>query len=411
MAITTSRPDPAEAPLVVDAEALIAEARQRQRLRWKRARYVLMALALAAGAAVVAVNRLDGGPSSPTRGDTGRTLSDAEPATPAMSVAWLSDQSLVVLNGRTGRVIRTLAPDVGLEEPGLPNLSVSSGGIVFFDNVSAAPFVPATASGGDQIYRVPIGGGPVTHLAAGYDPQVSPDGRTLAFLAPEVGGEDPYLDAAGGIEIAQVTPTGITGLRILHPDASQLNLGISQLSWSPDSGRISFSLYNGQQNSTTFWQLDLSGGSTSLGPAQEIPISNPSLTWNGFWGHRIDGSYVGLGLLTGSNGAQHVVTVDPKSGRVISSLFSVPGRICVTRSAPVSLQAQINGSSPCVSNFNDAVSGDASGTDVLVAGSTHVQASTGQQSTPYLYRWRIGGDSLVKLTPTALIATWGPQRH
>jgi hypothetical protein len=378
-------------------------------VRRRRIGSAALVLVLLAAAAIVGVNRLQSTPPLPSTANADRPQSAPAAPTPKDAVAWLSDDRIVVLSPRTGKIVRTLASGVMLEEPGLPNLSVAPDGTVFFDNAAATSLDTGSSAEGDQIYQFPITGGPVTRVASGYDPQVSPDGRTLAFIAPEAGGEAPYLDSSGGIDIGRITSGGLAGLRTISPAADQLNRGVAELSWSPDSHDLSFDLLNGSTDGTTFWTLAFGPGVTSLGGARQVPLRNQDLTWSGYWGHAVDGRTVGLGVLTNPDGAQQVVTLDPSTGRVLSTLFRVPGSICVALSAASPPMVAPVSPRPCASSFDNSLSSDVSGSDVLVAGSTHVIRSTGGQSTPYLYRWRIGGRSLVKLLPTALLATWGPQ--
>jgi hypothetical protein len=410
MVLTTER-SPSEPPAppatVLEAQALIEEARRRQRRRYKRAGACLLALAFLAATVVVGVDHLRGRPVTPTAQRTDRPFEVVVPATPKEIVAWMSDDRVVVLSARSGTILRTLATPVLLDEPGSPDLTVSPTGIVYFDSASLSSFNSGAWGGGDQIFSVPITGGPVTHIAAGYDPQVSPNGHQLAFVAPESGGEAPYLNAAGGIELAQLSSNAVTATRILHPDASQLNQGITQLSWSPDSDRLSFAQIDGDTDVTTFWTVPVDAPVTSLGAATEIPLRNAALTWNGYWGsHQEHGRAVGLGVLTTTTGTQRVVVIDPQSGRQLSTLFSLRGAVCVALS-PASPPAPTP--SPCTYGFDNTVISDTSGGDVLLAGATQVSATTGARTTPYLYRWRIGDRRLIRLTPGALRATWAPR--
>jgi hypothetical protein len=201
----------------------------------------------------------------------------------------------------------------------------------------------------------------------------------------------------------------VTATRILHPDASQLNQGITQLSWSSDSHRLSFAQIDGDTDVTTFWTVPVGAHVSSLGAATLIPLRNAALTWNGYWGsHREHGHAVGLGVLTTTAGAQRVVVIDPQTGRQGSTLFSLRGTVCVALS-PASPPLTAPTPSPCTYGFDNTVISDASGGDVLLAGATQVIASTGTRSTPYLYRWRMGEPTLVRLTPGALLATWASQ--
>ena len=96
-----------------------------------------------------------------------------------------------------------------------------------------------------------------------------------------------------------------------------------------------------------------------------------------------------------------MVTLSPATGRVLATLFRVPGALCVPVTASVEPQ--------CSYPFSDLVSGDPSGRDVLVAGVIPVRGHTPTPSgMAVLYRWSVGDRTPVKLTPQVLRATWGP---
>jgi hypothetical protein len=90
-------------------------------------------------------------------------------------VVWRSFR-IEVVSSTTGRLIRTLAPDAGLNRF-TPQPAVSPGGTVYFDEADNVSGIP-----GEQILSVPLSGGHVTVVANGHDPAVSPDGHFLAYL-------------------------------------------------------------------------------------------------------------------------------------------------------------------------------------------------------------------------------------
>jgi hypothetical protein len=270
--------------------------------------------------------------------------------------------------------------------------------MVFFDGAGLSTSHAGVA---DQIFSVRITGGSITRVAAGMDPQLSPDGRMLAYVASDPLGEAPYLARTGGVEIGEVHGGGISDVRALRPGQEQLGLGLSQLSWSPDSHNLAFDLYDGSTNATTFWRLAISNHVTSLALAQEIRLHQPGLTWNGYLGHDQNGRAIGLGVLTSASGAQQLVTVNPVTGGVVRTLFGVPGAVCVP-ATPAS-------SPRCADPFNDAVSSDSSGRDLLVAGvipPKGVAATT--LSSQDLYRWSAGDRAPLRLTTDVALAAWGP---
>ena len=222
--------------------------------------------------------------------------------------------------------MRTLASNVSIFAPGLPNVSVAPDGTVFFE--SAEPSSPHTdLDTGDQILSVPITGGPVRDIAAGSDPQVSPNGRFLAFISPDPAGapgEAPYLVPPVGISIATLSRGGtITGVRTLPPGPAQVNQGASDLSWSGDSKDLSFDLLDPTTNATTPWTIPIAGSNT-LAVARQITLQESGLTWNGYWGRNRQGAPQGLGVLTSASGHQEVVSINPATGRPTDRLFAVP---------------------------------------------------------------------------------------
>ncbi|HXN60317.1 MAG TPA: hypothetical protein VN886_07665, partial [Acidimicrobiales bacterium] len=298
------------------------------------------------------------------------------------------------------------ATGVSVEEPGLPDLTVSPGGQVYFDSAPLPGVSPADAEG-DQIYTVPITGGSVVEVAPGSDPQVSPNGQFLAYLASTGSGEAPYLSSAGGIEIATLAGAQLTPVRTLHPDPAQQNQGASDLSWSPDGQRLSFDLLDGVADTTTSWTIALAGAGSSLAMAQQIPLQPAGLTWNGYWRVGGPGAALGIGVLTSPSpdpplaATQRIVTVDPSTGRVVRHLFTVPEAVCTAVSPSVP--------SDCDADFTDALSVDAAGTSVLVGGA--IPFSYGQVSTSgetSLYRWSVGSAQAVRLSSGVLVACWGP---
>ena len=128
MTLTNSPPRTVDNP-VPDVEVLFPEAcrrRRRRRLGW------LAALCLALVVAVVAFARSQTSDRN-TASRTGSSTRIVQVQTPNEIVGWTSNGDLEVISAKTGAVERILASDVDLFAPGLPTLSVSPGGVVFFD--------------------------------------------------------------------------------------------------------------------------------------------------------------------------------------------------------------------------------------------------------------------------------------
>jgi hypothetical protein len=359
----------------------------------------ILLVVLALGAAVVSVDHAMRRPS--TRGARSSRRIDTLPVgTPSEIVGWTSGWNLVTISTRSGAVLHTLATQVGIFAPGLPDVSVAPDGTVFFDSSAASSFDRGDWTG-DQIFSVPINGGPIIRVAAGVDPEVSPDGRRLAYVDSDPQGEAPYLSSSGGISIANVVQGGVTDVRTISPGPAQLNQGLSDLSWSADSQDLSFDLLDGSTDGTTSWTLSPGPGVTSLAAAQQIHVQQPGMSWNGYWGRDRHGTPVGLGVLTRESGSQEVVTIDPSTGRVLARLFSLPGVVCVSLPHP--------SQSACGADFSNAIAGTSTGQSVLIAGVIPIVGGIPTTSgATAVFRWSVGNHAPVRLTAQVLRATWGP---
>jgi hypothetical protein len=400
-ALTLSTLTPTAAP-GRDTEALFREARRRRRQR--RVGWVLVGVLVIAATTLVAASRQTPPPArAGQRTPTSRGA--LAPRTPANIVGWTSTSKLVVISSHTGRLVRTLASDVSIFAPGLPIVSVAPDGTVFFESATPSTVNP-NSDQGDQILSVPITGGVVRDLGPGSDPQVSPNGRFLAYISPDpVGepGEAPFLVPPVGIDIARLSSGTIGATRTVAPGPAQVNQGASDLSWSSDSRQVSFDLLNPATNVTTAWTINAAAAPTSLASATEIVLQTSGLTWNGYWGKNENGADIGLGTLDSGSGRQEIVSVNPSTGRVIDRLFHVPDEVCT---------ATFPGSPPgCSSLFSNDVIGDSAGTDVLVAGAIpFVDGSVTTSGAAHLYRWHVGDRAPTRLLNQVLVASWGPPK-
>ena len=389
---------------VPEVQLLFPEARRRRRRR--RLGWLVAGLCIALVIALVVVARSHANGHN-TRARAPKVVRIVRASAPREIVGWTSSSHVEVISTTTGSVERILASNVALDAPGLPTLSVSSGGVVFFDSDPIEAVSPPDAQG-DQIYSVPITGGPVREVAPGFDPAVSPDGRTLAFVAPNGIGEAPYQLANGGIELAQLNGSDITAARILHPTGAMVGAGISNLSWSADSQTLSFDQLDPSSDATSSWLLSAPTQQSSLESAVAIPLHPTGLTWGGFFGDRARGRPLGIGVLTTSENEpplanpQRVVSIDPQSGEVVRTLFTLPEAIC-TSSSP---------STPkdCDADFSNALVADSGSSNVLVSGA--IPLTYGQVSTSglvYLLRWNAALTKPVRVLSGVLVAAWGPQ--
>jgi hypothetical protein len=403
MTLTGGPPRTVDNP-VPDVEVLFPEAHRRRRRR--RLGWLAAALCVALLMAVVAVAH---GRTSDrnTRSRTRPSTRIVQVQTPSEIVGWTSNRDLEVISTTTGAVERTLASDVALFAPGVPTVSVSPRGVVFFDSVPTVGISPPDAQG-DQIYSVPIVGGPVREVSPGFDPAISPDGRTLAFVASNGVGEAPYQLANGGIELAQLSGSGITEVRILHPTGTMVGAGFSNLSWSADSQTLSFDRLDPSSDITSSWLLSEPNVKSSLASAVEIPLHPKGLAWGGFLRTTPKGELLGIGVQTAVQdepplaSSQKVVSIDPQTGSVVRSLFALPAAICTSPSP----------STPedCEADFSNALDVDPAGSSVLVSGV--IPLKYGQVSTSgltYLFRWDTSSAKPVRLTSGVLVAAWGPR--
>ena len=215
MTLTRHRQGLNDSP-VSDVEVLFKEAKIRQRRR--RLGWLIVVICVAAATTLV-ITRHTGNQASTHRSRQSSLRASLPAGTPDEIVAWTSNHHVVVISTRSGAILRTLASDVAVLEPGLPDLSVSPQGEVFFNSAPIAGVSPPDAQG-DQIFSVPITGGPLREVAAGFFPQVSPNGRFLAYVASNGVGEAPYMLPSGGITIATLAGDNISSVQTLHPDTS-----------------------------------------------------------------------------------------------------------------------------------------------------------------------------------------------
>jgi hypothetical protein len=385
-AVTVVSPRPTD-PSPPETEVLFKEARRRRRQR--RLGWIVVMLLIAGTTAVVASSRQS--PGHPGTGRPSTTSGRAvAPRIPADVVGWTSGFKVVVVSTHTGQVVRTLVSHVSVFAPGIPNVSVAPNGTVFFESATPSPH-DTTVVGGDQILSVPITGGPVHDLGPGSDPQISPNGKFLAFIAPDpqgAAGEAPYLVPPVGIDIATLSAGSIGTVKTFEPGPQQLDRGASDLSWSSNSQRLSFNLLDSNTNVTTAWTLPLDTTAQTLAGATEIPLHSAALSWNGYWGTH-DGAEVGLGVLHSGAGRLDIVTVNPTSGAIIDRLFRVRGAD--------------------FSDFSNDVIGDSAGTSVLVAGVTpFVDGTPTTSGKVLLYQWKVGETNPRRLSDQVEVASWGP---
>jgi hypothetical protein len=382
---TAFRPSPSAVPAPGEpVTVLIPEARHHRRMRRRRGGLFMAVAVVAAVGIVVGVTQTAGRRHATTRARPLPAVS-AVSATMSDTIVAQSSQNrgLVVLSARTGRVLRTLARNVSVDEPGSPGFSVSPGGTVYFDSAGAAPYNDGRWGGGDQIFAVPIGGGEVRHVQPGTDPTISPDGRLLASLIPTTDRQLSHTVVIASVDHNHLTPVKTIDVRGSSPD-------ITQLSWSADSRDLSFAVLGA--SSVSFWMVDTSAPVPSSWYARRIPLHGRALSWSGFWRRSPSGRVQGVGILTDAQGRQSLVVIDPDSGVVVSTLTAVPGDVCV----PIAVRG-------CADAGPDQVSSDAAAGVVLFS----ARSSSVPGGVPILYRWALTDPRTTAVAPRVSAALPG----
>jgi len=180
MTVLDERPTDFDGQPLVDsseasAQALFEEARRLRRRRYRRGGILVTIIGMIAATIVVTLGHTGGSRATPPRVQSEPPTPTRTATIPQEVVVWRSFR-IEVVSSTTGRLIRTLAPDAGLNRF-TPQPAVSPGGTVYFDEADNVSGIP-----GEQILSVPLSGGHVTVVANGHDPAVSPDGHFLAYL-------------------------------------------------------------------------------------------------------------------------------------------------------------------------------------------------------------------------------------
>jgi hypothetical protein len=208
------------------AQALFEEARRLRRRRIRRWAALTVSVGLIVGMIVaILASHADSTGAPASVGQRDPATGTPAVAFPAEMVVW-KDFRIEVISSKNGQLIRTLATDVALNR-GTPQPTVSSSGTVYFDDAHDVNITAPT----EQILSVPLLGGPVTVVADGRHPVVSPNGRSLAYVT--------YVDDTAGREGIVVRDLR-TGATKTWP-YSDTGPDISALAWSPDSESLSFS--------------------------------------------------------------------------------------------------------------------------------------------------------------------------
>lgn len=314
MTVLSERPRSSGEPLAdagsATAQALFEEAHRLRRRRYRRRATLVVVVGLIVGIAAVVVGRSRS--AAPSGVHSVPTTGTSHPTVPSEMVVW-KNFDIDVITSRTGHLIRTLATNVSLNRF-TPQPSVALNGTVFFDNAHNVGAVP-----NEQIESVPLSGGPVTVVADGHDPAVSPDGRLLAYLI--------YSDITNGDPgvVIRDLQTGVTKTWRY----SSSGLDITDLAWSPDSNKLSFTTTTPtpehRSSTSEAWVLKRSAPSGSLDVAREIPLP-AGMAWAAFVTPA-----QGIGV-TQKGSTVALSVVDVQTGHVITRLPAVLGRLAVGNS-------------------------------------------------------------------------------
>ena len=376
------------------AQAVIQEARRLRQRRRRRLGLIIGVVALLVTTGSVLLFQAGRLPRMSTARQGEQTVGRLGSALPPEMVVWRGF-NIDVISSTSGHLIRTLATGVGLFR-GIPHPTVSPKGIVYFDQgVEPTPNVPV-----EQIASVPLRGGPVTVVADGHYPDVSPNGRFLAYVA-----DTDFTNAPGSIVVRDLL-TGETkgwGHARAGPD-------ISQLSWSPDSKALSFTsaIPTPDKRTETLANrvIDTSAPSGSLDAARVIPL--PRCPPPGLWApHGTSRAMAWAGYLSTSEGigvCQHVGLTWQSSTTTLSVIDVSSGRDVAqlpTLRSPLGTGNVFDG---------------AEGTIQIDATGQHLAIGEVRSGADALYRWTIGSRATRMRTAPILVAqgamsgTWVPTK-
>jgi dipeptidyl aminopeptidase/acylaminoacyl peptidase len=284
---------------------------------------------------------------------------------PSWIVAVKYDGRLVVLDARTGKVVRTLARNA-VAENGVGGVSVSSDGQrVYFTRQTTAKCddnVGGRTDALSEIASVPVRGGAVrSEVSASRWPAVSPDGRYLAFAGV------PICSGAGRTIVLKSLVAGVPDRRFQTVDVPDGTPGtVAELAWAPDSRHLVFRRDIG---STYPYVLDIDTA-RAVDDGRRVLIGDGSGI-SGFFGRSDE--LLGAVVPAGTHPDEFEFwVVDATTGARTRLLFSLVGRCC-----------------------GQSYVADSPGRNVLVTGA-------------HLYRWSLGDARPTPLAARIAVAAWVP---
>ena len=298
---TPTAPIPARGAWRKVRQSAAARRRRRQTARYAAGGLVAAALLVTGVVGVAAL-----------RGDEGPNVTAGPASTRTGDIVVVVDEKVVVVSSKDGRVVRTLAK--GAKSDGASSVEVSPDGMtVYFTR--ADPEALCEQEGAPQIVSVPIEGGPITVVASGRDPIVSPDGRYLAYATagPDQCGPPTLMvvQALGSPELEQ---------RLFEDGGAPLR----PLSWSSDGRRILYAGPAGGDMSAEIKEVELGAPGDPLSP-RTVPVPNDvtAATYLGELGTLAVIQDSSIHLQDPRDPAR-VLEVDATTGAPIRELFTLP---------------------------------------------------------------------------------------
>jgi hypothetical protein len=299
------------------------------------------------------------------RHDGGDAVHPAATPYPSRVVAVMYDGRLVVLDSRTGHVVRTLARDADASN-GHAGVSVSPDGkLAYYTRTTTATCDENLDGKQDPITDIAAvrvnGQGRAMRIASNVRwPAVSPDGRYLAYS-----GIPNCSDAGQSIVVSGLVP----GARSLRFDSVNVPAGtpgtVAKLAWAPDSRHV---VFRWDVLGSYPWILD-TASATAVDDGHRVDISDGSGV-DGYLGDR--GNLLGTSAQAPPLQHQDVIAIDAATGARVRTLFEIPEPCC-----------------------GAVATSDGTGRNVLVSGAR-------------LYRWSEGERRPTRIATRIAAAGWVP---
>jgi len=259
---------------------------------------------------------------APTPSQTPTSTPTPEAPSEPPIVAVTEAGAVVLLDPQSGAPVATVMEGLSTEDTAKMALTVAPDRSAAY--VSQAVRTPDETR--LEIIRVPLDGSPAEVIAEGMQPAISPDGRTLAYVAedPEQPGSDLFglilLDIATGT--SRYVPSGL--------DASGAGW-IDQLAWSRDGTRLYVPIgYEGSQLVAVDAAATTLDGAVSLG--DDVPEKEPVVLPDGTVLVACGASYAELD-------DSYVAAIDPATGSATQRLAPATGRHIVDMAAHPAAQS------------------------------------------------------------------------